>query len=470
MQIGDPEMDVIFDKIIYPSLKSCGLEPRRVDKHEEGDLLKSEIVEFIKSSEIVIAELTNERPNCYLEVGIAMGLNKAVGLNKNKNIVLVAREDHNPDRPGRKVDEPKVHFDLQGYSILYWDPNDLEDFADRLIKTVNRRLKTLSEKTSDESIVDAIEKEIKNNDRVGFNKNVREIKKILIKNWKRLYNKYLEIYLETNDPKEHDKISLACLEEFEKLTNVITYIGLLLIENNAVDFYKFIEEILVSIFEFPEIILRPLYGTKYTKYLQLLYVPVASLQNTYYYWGALSILKKDFAALKVLLNINVRINDLTLSKTEIRPIWAIFHGDDLATFNRNYSESFEYLKNAYEYSKNLQTFFDDKSDLEKYVYQFNLILCLNSIEKYGKLKLGSYCSELGRLNMRLFVEPLLSIIKNDKEFRYSLSEILGDLVTNSDGKETDKFIKEFPKRCGIINASASRSYDRDHIPCDYFVS
>jgi len=347
MQIGNPEMDNIYNKIIYPSLKSCGLEPRRVDKHEEGDLLKSEIVEFIKSSEIIIAELTHERPNCYLEVGIAMGLNK------NRNIVLVAREDHSPDRSGRQVGDPKVHFDLQGYNILYWNPNDLEDFAERLIKTINRRLKTLSEKISDESVVETIENEIKNGDQVGFNKNAREIKKLLIENWKNLYNKYLEIYLEANNSKEQDKTYLACLKEFEKLTDVIIWMGFLLIENSASDFYKFIEEMLVSIFEFPEIILKPLYGTAYTRYLQLLYVPIMALQNTYYYWGALSLFKEDFAALKVLLNINVRINDLTLSKSEVRPIWTIFRGERSAVFRGSYSESFEHLKNAYEYSETL---------------------------------------------------------------------------------------------------------------------
>jgi len=108
--------------------------------------------------------------------------------------------------------------------------------------------------------------------------------------------------------------------------------------------------------------------------------------------------------------------------------------------------------------------------LEKYVYQFNLLLCLYSIAEYDELELGAHCSELSRLDMRLFVEPLLSTIKNDHEFRYSLSEILGDLVPTVDGTETETFIKEFPKRCEIINASASRSHDYEDIPCDYFKS
>jgi hypothetical protein len=49
---------------------------RRVDRHNEGDLLDSEIVQFIERSQIIVADLTNERHNCYLEVGYATGLER----------------------------------------------------------------------------------------------------------------------------------------------------------------------------------------------------------------------------------------------------------------------------------------------------------------------------------------------------------------------------------------------------------
>ncbi len=91
MPIGDKELDNNYYNVISPVLKSLGLEAKRVDKHNEGNLLKSEIVEFIKSAKIIIAELTNERPNCYLEIGYTMGLNKF------QNLILLAREDYNPE-------------------------------------------------------------------------------------------------------------------------------------------------------------------------------------------------------------------------------------------------------------------------------------------------------------------------------------------------------------------------------------
>lgn len=137
MQIGNHDLDMVCENAVVPALKSCGLDPKRVDKHTEGRLLKSEIVEFIESSDIIVADLTNERPNCYLEVGYAMGLDKF------RNLILTAREDHNPDSPNYKKGGPKIHFDLSGYDILFWDPNNLAKFREELEKRIGRRLATL---------------------------------------------------------------------------------------------------------------------------------------------------------------------------------------------------------------------------------------------------------------------------------------------------------------------------------------
>jgi hypothetical protein len=137
MQIGNAELDSVCKHAIVPALQECGLDPKRVDKHNQGGLLKSEIVNFIESSEIIIADLTNERPNCYLEVGYAMGLDKF------RHLILTAREDHNHDSPNYKKTGPKIHFDLAGYDILFWDPQKLDIFKDELEKRVKRRLATL---------------------------------------------------------------------------------------------------------------------------------------------------------------------------------------------------------------------------------------------------------------------------------------------------------------------------------------
>ena len=138
MQIGNPDLDKVYKDAIFPALQEgCGLNPKRVDKHNEGGLLKSEIVGFIQTADIIIADLTNERPNCYLEIGYAMGLDKY------RNLILTCREDHHHDSPNYKKEGPKVHFDLSGYDILFWDPKDIDGLKLELIKRVKRRLATL---------------------------------------------------------------------------------------------------------------------------------------------------------------------------------------------------------------------------------------------------------------------------------------------------------------------------------------
>jgi hypothetical protein len=148
MQIGNSEMDKIYNNIYVPVLKKCKLDPKRVDKHNEGGLIKSEIINYIKDSIIILADLTNERQNCYLEVGYAMGLGKYT------NLILTAREDHNPDNPNYKTPGPKIHFDLSGYDIDFWNPGDLESFQLRLERKIKHRLSALESSKSEEILIE----------------------------------------------------------------------------------------------------------------------------------------------------------------------------------------------------------------------------------------------------------------------------------------------------------------------------
>ncbi len=138
MQIGNDELDRMYERAIVPALRACGLTPRRVDKHNQGGLLHSEIISFLEESEIIVADLTNERPNCYLEAGYAMGTGRFT------NLVLTAREDHNADSPNHRPGGPKIHFDLVGYDILFWSLRRLDGFRGELEKRIRRRQLILS--------------------------------------------------------------------------------------------------------------------------------------------------------------------------------------------------------------------------------------------------------------------------------------------------------------------------------------
>jgi len=133
MQIGNEELDRLCDEAMVAAIEDAGFTARRVDRHNTGDLLKSEIVQFIERSRLIVADLTNERPNCYLEVGYAMGLGKKA------NLVLTAREDHHHSSPNYNREGPKIHFDLEGYDILFWDRDELPSFREALAERLQRR-------------------------------------------------------------------------------------------------------------------------------------------------------------------------------------------------------------------------------------------------------------------------------------------------------------------------------------------
>jgi len=138
MQIGNAQLDVLYERALAPALSACGFEPRRVDRHNRGGLLVSEIISFIEEAEVVIADLTHERPNCYLEVGYVLGAGKST------NLILTARADHNPENDSHHPGGPRVHFDLAGFEILFWQPDRLEDFRHELEKRIFRRRGMLS--------------------------------------------------------------------------------------------------------------------------------------------------------------------------------------------------------------------------------------------------------------------------------------------------------------------------------------
>ena len=134
MQIGNAFMDKIWNTVYVPVIQDFKLSPKRIDKHNEGRFLMSEVANLINRSKIIIADFTNERPNCYLEVGYTLGVEKY------NHLILCAKENHNPDSPTYQKGGPKVHFDITGYGILFWDENKIDEFKLELAKKIRYQL------------------------------------------------------------------------------------------------------------------------------------------------------------------------------------------------------------------------------------------------------------------------------------------------------------------------------------------
>jgi hypothetical protein len=134
MPIGNPETEFLWNAVYNKVAKLCGVEAKRIDKIADGTTLPGQIIDQIQSTPLIIADLTLARPNCYFEIGYAMGLGKHL------HWILCCREDHNPDSPDYQHHH-KVHFDIQSHDIIWWNKKNLSRFRSQLEEYIERRKK-----------------------------------------------------------------------------------------------------------------------------------------------------------------------------------------------------------------------------------------------------------------------------------------------------------------------------------------
>ncbi len=141
LRIGASDVNKLFDEAIAPATRECGLEAKRVDLTEGQEAITGRILQLIDGSNLVIADLTYERPNCYFEAGYTQG--------KGIPVIYMARKDHDPRRIGRKDNDPRVHFDLDAHKITYWSEDDLEPARSELMQRIPIAIKSFAPLLSD---------------------------------------------------------------------------------------------------------------------------------------------------------------------------------------------------------------------------------------------------------------------------------------------------------------------------------
>jgi hypothetical protein len=121
------EYDQRFE-VINETLQELGCVSIRIDKESPLGGLVERIKDEIRRARFVVADLTDERPSCYFEVGYAEALGKPVIYTASRESIM---------NPGQ---ETKIHFDIH-QNIRFFTNH--EQLADELKKAVERNRDTL---------------------------------------------------------------------------------------------------------------------------------------------------------------------------------------------------------------------------------------------------------------------------------------------------------------------------------------
>lgn len=116
MQIN-PSIPELEDR--YNAIKECfddfGIAAVKADEIEHSEVITEKIMEKIRSSEFLLADLTGERPSVYYEIGYAHALKRRVIMYRSKGTIL--------------------HFDLAAYNCPEYD--NLTDLKKKLMSRLS---------------------------------------------------------------------------------------------------------------------------------------------------------------------------------------------------------------------------------------------------------------------------------------------------------------------------------------------
>ena len=104
MKFKDKVLNSAYTGVIKPIAKKYHYIPLRIDEIQDSGKITDQILEEISRSEVILADLAGERPNCYYEAGFA----HAIG----REIIFTIRKG------------TPIHFDLSAYRFIEWETEE----------------------------------------------------------------------------------------------------------------------------------------------------------------------------------------------------------------------------------------------------------------------------------------------------------------------------------------------------------
>jgi len=98
---NNPQLQDFYDMAIKPTVEKLGFTCERVDEQEFNGSIKDKILQNIRKAKFIIADVTEARPNCYYELGIAHAL--------GKNVIHLANSSND------------IHFDINDFNFIIYN-------------------------------------------------------------------------------------------------------------------------------------------------------------------------------------------------------------------------------------------------------------------------------------------------------------------------------------------------------------
>jgi len=132
----------LINKVYRPAVESFGYDLVFQEQSEPKGSIHEDIWNYIDKCSIIICDLTNKRPNCFIEYGYALA--------KEKQIILCVEESEGKTKNGYI----KVPFDTQNQKYSFWkkewlENNDpgLKDFISEIKDRIKMKLQILDIET-----------------------------------------------------------------------------------------------------------------------------------------------------------------------------------------------------------------------------------------------------------------------------------------------------------------------------------
>jgi hypothetical protein len=118
---GNPRLKDFYGKAIKPTVRRLGYRCERVDEQHFNDSIRQRILDNIRRARFLIADMTEARPNCYYELGIAHAL--------DKEVIHITN------------DIKDIHFDIRDFNFIVYDNIDglKTKLRERIRATVGER-------------------------------------------------------------------------------------------------------------------------------------------------------------------------------------------------------------------------------------------------------------------------------------------------------------------------------------------